>query len=368
MIGHTGRPSRAVARRSSLDRAGRAERGRPTRSRRPPRRRPRLGRAAPGADRHDVAVVLGSGWTPAADRSARSSPRSRSTELGGFAPSTRGGPRRARCARSGAATGGCSRFLGRVHLYEGHEPSHGRARRAHRGAGRVLARSCSPTRPAGCGRACRVGQPRADRRPPQPHRALAAHAGRTATTSGPRFVDLTEAYSPRLRDLARTVDPDLEEGVYAGFAGPQYETPAEIRMLARLGADLVGMSTVHEVIAARHLGAEVLGLLARHEPGRRPGGEKLDHADVLDGRRGRGRGMGDLLARGRRAPVTRAADLDGARPGPGWPRTPTPSPGPRSRRCWPAGRRRRAWPSASAPACSSAPPGCAARSAPGRTA
>src|SRR3546814_2453880 len=65
----------------------------------------------------------------------------------------------------------------------------------------------------------------------------------------PRFVDLTEAYSRRLRDLAREADPALEEGVYAGLPGPHYETPAEIRMLRTLGADLVGMSTVHEVIA-----------------------------------------------------------------------------------------------------------------------
>jgi purine-nucleoside phosphorylase len=77
---------------------------------------------------------------------------------------------------------------------------------------------------------------------------------------GPRFVDLTELYSPRLRGLARRIDPSLVEGVYAGLPGPHFETPAEIRMLRALGADLVGMSTVLEAIAARAAGLEVFGL------------------------------------------------------------------------------------------------------------
>lgn len=75
-----------------------------------------------------------------------------------------------------------------------------------------------------------------------------------------RFLDLTEVYDAGLRALAREIDPDLKEGVYAGSAGPTYETPAEIRMLKTLGADLVGMSTVLEAIMARHLGARVLGI------------------------------------------------------------------------------------------------------------
>src|SRR3546814_17669289 len=72
----------------------------------------------------------------------------------------------------------------------------------------------------------------------------------------PRFVDLTEAYSRRLRDLAREAAPALEEGVYAGLPAPHYETPAEIRVLRTLGADPVGLSPVHDVSAARHVGAE----------------------------------------------------------------------------------------------------------------
>ena len=81
---------------------------------------------------------------------------------------------------------------------------------------------------------------------------------------GPRFPDLTDLYSPRLRAIARSsadrADVPLGEGVYAWLAGPSYETPAEIRMVRTLGGDLVGMSTVPEAIAARHMGAEVLGI------------------------------------------------------------------------------------------------------------
>ena len=77
---------------------------------------------------------------------------------------------------------------------------------------------------------------------------------------GADFVDLTDTYSRRLRDIAKAVDPSLDEGVYAQFPGPQYETPAEVRMAGILGADLVGMSTVLEAIAAKSAGLEVLGL------------------------------------------------------------------------------------------------------------
>ena len=77
---------------------------------------------------------------------------------------------------------------------------------------------------------------------------------------GPRFLDLSGVYDKDLREAARTVDPSLQEGVYAGLAGPTYETPAEIRMLSTLGADLVGMSTVLEAIQARYLKMRVLGI------------------------------------------------------------------------------------------------------------
>ena len=91
---------------------------------------------------------------------------------------------------------------------------------------------------------------------------ISDHISLTAVSPlvGAQFVDLTDLYSPRLRGLAREVDPALREGVYAHWPGPAFETPAEIRMLRTLGADLVGMSTVLEAIAAHALGAEVLAI------------------------------------------------------------------------------------------------------------
>jgi purine-nucleoside phosphorylase len=99
---------------------------------------------------------------------------------------------------------------------------------------------------------------------------------------GPRFPDMSTAYDPDLRTLARAAsDVPLKEGVYAAFAGPSYETPAEIRMLAMIGADLVGMSTVPEVISASYLGMRVLGIscVTNMAAGILP--QPLDHAEVI---------------------------------------------------------------------------------------
>lgn len=107
---------------------------------------------------------------------------------------------------------------------------------------------------------------------------------------GPRFPDMTDAYAARLRRLATQVADELEialpEGVYAGVLGPNFETPAEIRYLSAIGADLVGMSTVPEVIAANHLGMEVLGISCVTNMAAGITGEKLSHEEVLEiGRR-----------------------------------------------------------------------------------
>ncbi len=102
---------------------------------------------------------------------------------------------------------------------------------------------------------------------------------------GPRFPDLSAAYDAALRTLARGLAErlgiELVEGVYAGLPGPSYETPAEVRMLGRLGADLVGMSTVHEVIAARHLGLRCLVLSLAANPGAGVSATPLAHEEVL---------------------------------------------------------------------------------------
>lgn len=107
---------------------------------------------------------------------------------------------------------------------------------------------------------------------------------------GPRFPDMTEAYSIELRELAREtaaeIGVELYEGVYAAVLGPSYETPAEIRYLRTIGADLVGMSTVAETIAANHLGMQVLGISCVTNLAAGLSGEKLNHEEVLEvGRR-----------------------------------------------------------------------------------
>ncbi|HZS54659.1 MAG TPA: purine-nucleoside phosphorylase [Bryobacteraceae bacterium] len=107
---------------------------------------------------------------------------------------------------------------------------------------------------------------------------------------GPRFPDMTDAYSAELRLIANEVadelDIELHEGVYAAMLGPSYETPAEIRFLRTIGADLVGMSTALEAIAANHAGMQVLGISCVTNLAAGLSGEKLDHVEVLEiGRR-----------------------------------------------------------------------------------
>ncbi len=119
---------------------------------------------------------------------------------------------------------------------------------------------------------------------------------------GSRFIDMSDAYSGDLRTLIRSRHPEIPEGVYAGLAGPSYETPAEIRMLETMGADLVGMSTVLETIAARFLGMEVVGVslvsnkaagVAGKEAGK--AGKPLSHKDVIEAGERAGERMTKLL-------------------------------------------------------------------------
>jgi purine-nucleoside phosphorylase len=247
-----------------------------------------------GAERHDVAVILGSGWLGAADRMGGVVAEVPVTDLVGFPAPTVAG--HAGAVRSIAA--GPKRilaFLGRVHMYEGHSPA--TVVHAVRTAVMAGCRIVVLTNAAGgVNREYSVGQPV----------LIADHINLTGRSplTGPtppapfdvRFVDMTTAYSPRLRDSARTVDPSLAEGVYAAFGGPQFETPAEIRMAAQLGADLAGMSTVLETIAARHLGAEVLAcsLVTNMAAGLEPGG--IHHEEVLTVGRHSAEHMGGLLA------------------------------------------------------------------------
>lgn len=115
---------------------------------------------------------------------------------------------------------------------------------------------------------------------------------------GPRFPDVTHLYSPRLRALAQSCASEaLPEGVYAAMPGPSYETPAEIRMLRTLGANVVGMSLVHESIAARHAGLEVLAISVVSNPAAGLSAAELTHADVTETSRQAAGRLGALLAR-----------------------------------------------------------------------
>ncbi len=247
-----------------------------------------------GQPRHDVAVVLGSGWAPAADALGSTAAEVPLDALGGFPPPTVGGHSPAvRSVRAGDVR--ALVFLGRVHLYEGHDP----ATIVH-GVRTALAAGCRVvvlTNAAGGIRAgYQVGQPVLIR----DHLNLTGRSplGGPPPPDGypPRFTDLTDLYSARLRALAAGTGEGLAEGVYAALPGPHYETPAEVALLRSSGADLVGMSTVLEAIAARHLGAEVLAisLVSNLAAGLSPHG--LDHAEVVAAGKAAAGRMGSLLA------------------------------------------------------------------------
>ncbi|MDN5724380.1 MAG: purine-nucleoside phosphorylase [Propionibacteriales bacterium] len=199
----------------------------------------------------DLAFVLGSGWSAAADDLGDEIGRCELAELPGFsAPVVAGHGGALRVVRTGNGKLAAI-FTGRTHFYEGRGVEavvHGVRTAAAAGAGvLVLTNGCGGLNP--------------DWTPGTPV-LIADHLNLTGASplAGATFIDLTEAYALRLRELARTVSADLPEGVYAQFRGPQYETPAEVRMAQVLGADLVGMSTTLETIAAREAGMEVLGI------------------------------------------------------------------------------------------------------------
>jgi purine-nucleoside phosphorylase len=243
--------------------------------------------AATGVATHDVVLVLGSGWVPAVAGLGEVVGEISFTDIPGFPPPTVAGHRgTVRSVRVGDRVILC--LLGRVHAYEGHPLDlvvHGIRTAAALGCSTAILTNAS-------------GGLRDGMVPGQPV-LISDHINFTGRSPlvGPRFVDLTDAWSPRLRALAREVDPTLEEGVYAGVNGPQYETPAEIRMLRTMGADLVGMSTVHEAIAARAEGMELLGIALVTNLAAGVTGEVLDHADVLAEAAASAGRMGQLLAK-----------------------------------------------------------------------
>lgn len=239
-----------------------------------------------GVDSHDVAVVLGSGWAPAAAELGAPTAVVPMAELPGFTPpSAEGHGGDVISVRTGGHR--VLVFVGRIHAYEGHDLRH--VVHPVRAACAAGARTLIMTNAAGGLREdFTVGQPV----------LISDHLNLTARSPlvGAQFVDLVDAYSPRLRALAREVDPDLADGVYACLPGPHYETPAEIRMLRTLGADLVGMSTVHETIAARAAGADVLAVSLVTNAAAGMTGEPLSHDEVLEAGRQSATRTGSLLA------------------------------------------------------------------------
>jgi purine-nucleoside phosphorylase len=220
---------------------------------------------------HDVAVVMGSGWAPAADAFTDVRGSVPIGELPGFAaPTAVGHGGEVRSVQVGDKR--ALLFLGRTHFYEGRgvDPVvHGVRTAAAAGVRTVILTNAA----GGLAPDHRIGQAV----------VISDHLNLTARSPlvGADFVDLTDLYSVRLRKLARELDPELAEGVYAALPGPHYETPAEIRMLRTLGADLVGMSTALEAIAARAAGLEVFGLSMVTNAAAGITGEVLDHQEVL---------------------------------------------------------------------------------------
>ena len=240
-----------------------------------------------GVPNHDIALVLGSGWGEAAELIGETTATLKATDIPGFsAPAVQGhvGTIRSVLTPSGKR----ALVLGaRTHYYEGkgvRAVVHGVRTAAAAGAKvMVLTNGCGGLNP--------------DWKPGTPV-LISDHINLTATSplEGATFVDLTDLYSSRLRELARTVDPSLDEGVYAQFTGPHYETPAEVRYAKTIGADLVGMSTALEAIAARHAGMEVFGISLVTNLAAGISAEPLSHAEVLESGAAAGPRISRLLA------------------------------------------------------------------------
>lgn len=238
-----------------------------------------------GVEKHDIALVMGSGWLPAVDALGEATAELSSTDLPGFAPpAVAGHAGKIRSVRAGDRN--LLVFLGRTHFYEGlgvRAVVHGIRTAAAAGCRAVVLTN-------GCGGLKETWQPGTAV-------LISDHINLTATSpiEGANFVDLTDLYSPRLRALCRSVDGSLDEGVYVQLPGPHYETPAEIGMVRAMGGDLVGMSTTLEAIAAREAGLEVLGISLVTNLAAGITGEALNHEEVLAAGRAAAGRMGELL-------------------------------------------------------------------------
>jgi len=250
--------------------------------------------AATGKPHHDIAVVLGSGWAAAADAVGAADSQLPFADLGELAAPTV--PGHLAVVRSVPVAGlDVLLFLGRTHLYEGHSPAtvvHGVRTAIAAGCRTVVLTNAAGGIEAGFrpGQAVLISD----------HLNLTGKSPLSGPPPAPgypsRFTDLTDLYSADLRAIVRAAGHDLAEAVYAGLPGPHYETPAEIRMLRAAGAGLVGMSTVLEAIAARHLGARVLGVSLVTNVAAGLSEQALDHGEVVAAGKESAPRLGGLLA------------------------------------------------------------------------
>jgi purine-nucleoside phosphorylase len=230
-------------------------------------------REATGIQNHDIALTLGSGWAKAADLIGDTVATVPAQDIIGFsAPIVEGHVASIRSIK--LPSGKHALVLGaRTHFYEGHGVR--RVVHAVRTAAAAGAKIMILTNGAGGIK---------DSWKPGSPILISDHINLTATSplEGATFVDLTDLYSKRLREIAKTVDSSLDEGVYAQFPGPHYETPAEVQMVKHMGGHLVGMSTALEAIAAREAGMEVLGFSLMTNLGAGVQKTPLSHAEVLE--------------------------------------------------------------------------------------
>ncbi|WP_394350423.1 purine-nucleoside phosphorylase [Nocardiopsis quinghaiensis] len=240
-----------------------------------------------GADSFDALMVLGSGWAGAVDTLGSYDIELDVAELPGFhVPTARGHSPKVRSMWVGEKR--VAVFMGRVHLYEGYDPmevTHAVRTGVAAGAATVVLTGSA-------------GSLRTDFAPGQPV-VIRDHINLTARSplTGPSFVDLTEAYSPRLRQVVHEVDASLAEGVYVSTVGPQMQTPSELKVLHQAGADLVGRSIALEAIAAVEMEAEVLGLAIISNDAVGAVFEPFEAERALDVVTQRARRLGELLNR-----------------------------------------------------------------------
>jgi purine-nucleoside phosphorylase len=243
---------------------------------------------ATGVEKHDIALTLGSGWAKAADLIGETTATIPATEIIGFSkPALVGHPGTLRSVL--LPNGKRALVIGaRTHFYEGH------------GVRRVVH---SVRTAAAAGATIMIltngaGGIRESWTPGTPV-LISDHINLTAASplEGATFIDLTDLYAKRLRDLARSVEPTLDEGVYTQFRGPHYETPAEVQMAKAIGGHIVGMSTALEAIAAREAGMEILGFSLITNLAAGISKEPLSHAEVLQSGRDAEAVISALLAR-----------------------------------------------------------------------